>query len=157
MRGGKAVRRADQTEFLARDDDDFNATMVRFLRDELGAKQLINAGKSWKTGSTELLNDAERWSYTAADVDAANVYNGGIHKGPKNGWATAGDQFTNESILRTPRSSPPIHLKQTQGRPMLLTELGILGDAQQLWRRGALPDCGLRIAHRRGSRLVLHR
>lgn len=121
LRGGKAVRRADQTEFLARTMHDFNATMVRFLRDELGAKQLINAG-NWKTGSTELLNDAERWSYTAADVDAANVYNGGIHKGPKNGWAIlAGDQFTNESILRTPQLLP-IHLKQTQGRPMLLTE-----------------------------------
>jgi hypothetical protein len=121
LRGGKAVRRADQTEFLARTMYDFNAAMVRFLRDELGAKQLINAG-NWKTGSTELLNDAERWSYTAADVDAANVYNGGIHKGKHNGWAIIpGDQFTSESILLSPQLLP-INLKQTQGRPMLLTE-----------------------------------
>ena len=121
LRGGKALRRADQTEFLARTMHDFNAATVAFLRKELGVKQLINAG-NWKTGSTELLNDAERWSYTAADVDAANVYNGGIHKGKHNGWAIIpGDQFTNESILRTPQLLP-INLKQTQGRPMLLTE-----------------------------------
>ena len=121
LRGGKALRRADQTEFLARTMYDFNAATVTFLRTELGAKQLINAG-NWKTGSTELLNDAERWSYTAADVDAANVYNGGIHKGKHNGWAIIpGDQFTNESILRSPQLLP-INLKQTQGRPMLLTE-----------------------------------
>lgn len=121
LRGGKAVRRADQTEFLARTMHAFNAATVTFLRKELGAKQLINAG-NWKTGSTELLGDAERWSYTAADVDAANVYNGGIHKGKHNGWAIiAGDQFTNESILHNPQLLP-INLKQTQGRPMLLSE-----------------------------------
>jgi len=121
LRGGKAVRRADQTEFFARTMHAFNAATVNFLRKELGAKQLINAG-NWKTGSTELLGDAERWSYTAADVDAANVYNGGIHKGKHNGWAIIpGDQFTNESILHTPQLLP-INLKQTQGRPMLLSE-----------------------------------
>lgn len=121
LRGGKARRRADQTEFLARTMHEFNTSMVRFLREELGVKHLINAG-NWKTGSTELLNDAERWTYTAADVDAANVYNGGIHKGKHNGWAIiAGDQFTNESILRTPQLLP-INLKQTQARPMMLTE-----------------------------------
>ena len=121
LRGGKAIRRADQTEFYARTMHEFNAEMVRYLRKELGVRQLVNAG-NWKTGSTALLNDAERWSYTAAEVDAANVYNGGIHKGPNNGWAIVpGDQFTNESILRTPQLLP-INLKQTQGRPMLLTE-----------------------------------
>ena len=121
LRGGKAVRRADQTEFYARTMHEFNTDMVRYLRKELGVKQLINVG-NWKTGSTALLNDAERWSYTPGEVDAVNVYNGGIHKGQYNGWAiVTGDQFTNESILRTPQLLP-INLKQTQGRPMLLTE-----------------------------------
>jgi hypothetical protein len=121
LRGGKAQRRADQTEFYARTMYEFNAATVDYLRKELGAKQLINAG-NWKTGSTELLNDAERWSYTAADVDAANVYTGGVHTGKNNGWAImAGDQFVNESILRSPQQLPT-NLKQTQGRPMLLTE-----------------------------------
>ena len=121
LRGGKAIRQADQTEFYARTMYEFNATTVAYLKKKLGAKQLINAG-NWKTGSTALLNDAERWSYTAADVDAANVYVGGVHTGKNNGWAIIpGDQFTNESILRNPQQLP-INLKLTQGRPMLLTE-----------------------------------
>ena len=121
LRGGKAQRRADQTEFYARTMHNFNAAMVTYLRQDLGAQQLVNAG-NWKTGSARYLNDAERWSYTAGEVDAANVYTGGIHKGANNGWAIVnGDQFTNESILRTPHLLP-INLKQTQGRPMLLTE-----------------------------------
>lgn len=121
LRGGKALRRADQTEFYARTMHSFNTGMVQYLRQTLGARQLVNAG-NWKTGSTRYLNDAERWSYTAGEVDAANVYTGGLHKGVNNGWALMkGDQFTNESILHRP-DKLPINLKQTQGRPMLLTE-----------------------------------
>ena len=119
--GGKAVRRADQTEFYARTMQRFNTAMVQFLRQDLGAKQLINAG-NWRTGSAQYLNDAERWSYTPGDVDAVNAYTGGVHLGPNNGWAIMpGDQFTNESILYTP-DKLPLNLKHTQGRPMLVTE-----------------------------------
>ncbi len=119
--GGHAARRADQTEFLSRTMYSFNASMVDYLRKELGVKQLINAG-NWKTASATYLNDAERWSYTAGDVDAANVYTGGVHKGPNEGWAIGnGDQFTSDSVLRNPRLLP-INFKQTQGRPMLVTE-----------------------------------
>lgn len=121
LRGGRAARRADQTEFLSRTMYNFNASMVDYLRKQLGVRQLINAG-NWKTASSNYLNDAERWSYTAGDVDAANVYTGGIHKGSNDGWAILnGDQFTAESVLHNPRLLP-INLKQTQGRPMLLTE-----------------------------------
>jgi len=121
LRGGRAVRRADQTEFYTRTMFEFNQAMVAYLRNELGAQQLINAG-NWKTASSAHLNDAERWSYTAAEVDAANVYTGGIHKGPHEGWAIVnGDKFTSDSVLLNPRLLP-INLKQTQGRPMLLTE-----------------------------------
>jgi hypothetical protein len=57
-------------------------------------------------------------------VDAANVYTGGIHKGPNEGWAIMnGDQFTSDSVLLNPRLLP-VNLKQTQGRPMLMTEGG---------------------------------
>jgi len=121
--GGRGVRLSDQTEFYARTMHEFNREIVRYLRKELGAKQLINAG-NWKTASNVRLNDAERWSYTSADVDAANVYTGGIHQGPNNGWAIQnGDRFTNTSVLLQPRALP-INLKQTAGRPMLVTEGG---------------------------------
>ena len=121
LRGTRAKRRADQTEFYSRTMFEFNKKIVTYLRSELGVKQLINAG-NWKTASTVHLNDAERWSYTAADVDAANIYTGGIHKGPYDGWAIIkGDKFTSDSVLLNPRLLP-INLKQTKDRPMLLTE-----------------------------------
>jgi hypothetical protein len=117
----RAARQADQTEFLSRTMHDFNQMIVRYLRDELGAKQLVNAG-NWKTASTERLNDAERWSYSAGEVDAANFYTGGQHEGPYNGWAIVrGDTFSSDSVLREPWRLP-VALKQGVGRPMLVTE-----------------------------------
>jgi hypothetical protein len=121
--GGREKRRADQTEFYARTMFDFNRTIVKFLRDEIGAKQLINAG-NWKTASSTRLNDAERWSYTAAQVDAVNIYTSGLHEGANNGWAiVAGDRFTSESVLLDPRALP-LNLRQTAGRPMFVSEGG---------------------------------
>ena len=117
----RATRHADQTEFLTRTMFEFNRDIVRYLRDELGVKALVNAG-NWKTANTLRLNDAERWSYTAGDVDAANVFTTGLHKGRHEGWAIVeGDTFTNVSVLRNPQLLP-VALKQSAGRPMLVTE-----------------------------------
>ncbi|CAM5793190.1 hypothetical protein [Rhizobacter fulvus] len=122
-RGGRAARLADQTEFYARTMQAFNARTVDYLKRELGVRPLINAG-NWRTASNARLGDAERWSYTAGDVDATNVYTGGLHEGPSNGWAVLnGDRFTRESVLRDP-AALPINLRQTQGRSMLVTEGG---------------------------------
>lgn len=119
--GGRAVRLADQTEFLSRTMFDFNRMIVDYLRHDLGVKQLVNAG-NWKTASDLRLNDAERWSYTPGEVDAVNRYIGGIHQGPNTGWAILdGDRFTSDSALWRPELLP-INIKQTAGRPMLVTE-----------------------------------
>ncbi len=119
--GGRGQRMADQTEFYARTMQDFNRQMVTYLRTELGVKALINAG-NWKTASAERLNDVERWSYLPGEVDAVNHYFGGVHQGQYNGWAiVAGDRFTSDSALLSPRLLP-INLKQTQGRPIMVTE-----------------------------------
>ena len=121
--GARAQRVADQTEFYARTMQAFNHSTVDYLRRELGVRQLINAG-NWKTASNARLNDAERWSYTAAEVDAVNVYTGGLHLGQYNGWGIVnGDKFTRLSVLQHPRALP-INVKQTAGRPMLVTEGG---------------------------------
>ena len=131
--GGRGRRQADQTEFFGRTMHDFNAGVVKYLRTELGVRQLINAG-NWKTASAVRLGDVERWSYTAGDVDASNAYTGGVHQGPNNGWAIMnGDRYTNVSVLKDPRQLA-INLKQTQGRPMLVTEGGWImpnGDAAE--------------------------
>ena len=85
----------------------FNQEMKRFLREEIGAKQLINAG-NWKTADPIKLNDAERYSYTATEVIGVNrYYNGGTHEGKYSDWAIVnGDKFTNRSVLLNPSSFP---------------------------------------------------
>lgn len=119
--GGMAKRLADQTEFYSRTMYAFNKSIAEYLRKDLGCKQLINAG-NWRTANTTLLGDQERWSYTANEVDASNHYFTGIHQGPNTGWAIVnGDKFTSPSALFDPKSLP-INLKQTSGRPMMVTE-----------------------------------
>jgi len=119
--GGKAQRLSDQLQFLSETMYAFNAEMGRYLRQDLGVKCLINAG-NWKTADTGTLNDCERWSYTANDIQATNRYYGGIHQGPNNGWAIVpGDRYTAISALNDP-SDLPINLKQVHGSPMMVTE-----------------------------------
>jgi hypothetical protein len=121
--GYKARRLADQLQFFGQTMHDFNSEMARYLRQEIGCKQLINAG-NWKTADEVLLGDVERWSYTANEVVAVNKYFTGIHNGPRNGWAfDAGDTFTNASALLDPRSLP-INMKQVVGFPNMVTESG---------------------------------
>lgn len=120
--GGRSRRLADQTEFWTETMRRFNGEIVRFLRQEIGAKQLINAG-NWKAADPSLLNDAERYSYTAAEVIAVNrYYNGGIHQGKYRGWAIVnGDRFSNRSVLFNPLALP-INLKQVAGHPTVVSE-----------------------------------
>ncbi|MDJ0661088.1 MAG: hypothetical protein QNJ42_16605 [Crocosphaera sp.] len=119
---GKGKRLADQTQFLTETMYDFNQEMKQFLREEIGAKQLINAG-NWKTADPIKLNDSERYSYTTTEVIGVNrYYNGGSHQGKKSGWAiTNGDKFTNRSILFDPYSFP-LNLKQVANYPMIISE-----------------------------------
>ena len=119
--GARARRLDDMTEFLSRTMVDFNRKTEKFLRDELGCKQLINAG-NWQTANMVKLNDAERWSYTANEVLAVNRYFDGIHIGKNNGWAIEnGDRFTSPSALLDPRQLP-VSLKRVKGSPMIVTE-----------------------------------
>ncbi len=122
QQGGAARRMRDQVEFLAQTQRSFYAEIVRYFREDLGCKQLINAG-NWTTADTEKLNDLERWTYTAADVQAVNkYYNGGRHQGPNNGWRIdPGDFFENRSALKNP-TALPTNLKQVVGQPMAITE-----------------------------------
>ena len=119
--GAKGIRVADQVQFLTETMRDFNREITEFIHKDLGCRQLVNAG-NWRTADPVRLNDAERYSYTSTEVDAVNKYFDGVHKGPNSGWAiTAGDQFTSPSALLDPKALPT-NLKQTLGRPMIITE-----------------------------------
>jgi hypothetical protein len=113
----------DQLQFLGETMRNFNREIVRYLRQDLGCKQLINAG-NWKTADPVLLNDVERWSYTVGDVISVNRYYNGIHKGPRAGWSwDVGDTFTNESATLDPRALP-LNMKQVVGHPNVVSESG---------------------------------
>ena len=88
--GGPLKKRlADQLQFLAETMHRFNAETARYLHEELGCKQLINAG-NWMTADSIRLNDAERWSYTANEVMGAEQEFRHCPRGP--GRCVAGQQ-----------------------------------------------------------------
>ena len=119
--GGRKRRLDDQLQFFAETMYRFNQEMARYLREDLGCKQLINAG-NWKTADTTRLNDVERWSYTANEVLAVNNYYSPVHIGPDRGWRIdKGDHFEDISALVNPRALP-LNLKQVAGHPMMITE-----------------------------------
>jgi hypothetical protein len=121
--GGIARRVRDQTEFLARHQRQFYADMGKYLRDELGCKQLLNA-TNWRTANDARLKDIERWTYAALDIDAENEYYGSDyqHIGENNGYRIdPGHYFVDESCLKKPLELP-VHFKQQVGHPFLVTE-----------------------------------
>jgi hypothetical protein len=120
--GASAKRMRDQVRFLAETQRDFYAEIARYLREDLGCGQLINAS-NWITADPEKLNDIERWTYTATDVLAVNkYYGGGPHNGPNAGWRIdPGDFFEGRSALKNP-TALPTNLKQVVGHPIAITE-----------------------------------
>lgn len=122
--GGMKARTDDQMAFLIDLQRGFYGEMARFYRTELGYKGLTNAS-NWISADSVRMNDAERYTYTTTDVLAVNRYfNGGIHKGPNDGWRIdEGDFFSDRSALKDPRNLP-INVKQAAGYPMLVTESG---------------------------------
>jgi hypothetical protein len=119
--GGRKQRLDDQLAFYAETMADFNREMARYLREELGSRQLVNAG-NWKTADALRLEDVERWSYSVNEVLAVNRYYSPVHVGPDNGWRIdPGDHFQNLSVLKNPRDLP-VNLKQVVGHPLLVTE-----------------------------------
>ena len=119
--GGRAARLADQAEFIARLMFNFNHEIERYLREDLGCRQLINAG-NWKTADQAVLNDAERWSYSANEVIGKNHYFEGLHNGVNVGWQILGGQaFTSKSFTRNPYNSP-LNVRQVVGHPFIIPE-----------------------------------
>lgn len=114
-------RLTDQLEFYTELMRDFNAEMEKYLREELGCRQLINAG-NWKTVDPVLCCDAERYSYTANQVLGKNAYYSSLHAGINTGWQILNQQvYTNWSALKRPYFWPT-NVKQSAGHPMMIFE-----------------------------------
>jgi len=114
-------RLEDQLEFYTRLMRTFNEEMEHYLRDELGCKQLINAG-NWKTVDPVLCADAERYSYAANQIIGKNAYYSSLHAGINTGWQILNQQvYANWSALRRPYFWP-MNVKQPAGHPMMIFE-----------------------------------
>jgi hypothetical protein len=118
---GAATRMRDEVEFIARLQHAFYADMEDYYRNQLGCRQLINAC-NWKSADPVLLEDLERWTYTANEVIALNRYCGVIHEGPNNGYRIdPGHLFANQPVVLDPLSFPGAD-KQIVGHPFIITE-----------------------------------
>ena len=118
---GRSTRLANQAEFIARLMFDFNREIEHYLREDLGCRQLINAG-NWKTADQVVLDDAERWSYTTNQVIGKNHYFDGFHKGVNVGWQILkGQTFTSKSYIKNPYNSP-LNVRQVVGHPFIIPE-----------------------------------
>jgi len=114
-------RLTDQLEFYTDLMRNFNVEMEEYLREELGCKQLINAG-NWKTVDPVLCDDAERYSYTPNEVIGKNAYYGSLHAGINTGWQILPQQtYANWSALKRPYFWP-VNVKQPAGHPMMIFE-----------------------------------
>lgn len=122
-KGGPAKRLRDQVQFMAEHQRNFYAEMGRYLREELGCKQLLNA-TNWRTANDLKLKEIERWTYAALDVDAENEYYGSDyqHIGKNNGYRIDPDHYiVNESCLHKPLELTT-NFKMQVGHPFIVTE-----------------------------------
>lgn len=118
---GREARLAEQAEFMGRVQYDFNREIARYLREELGCKQLVNAG-NWRSADQVILDDVERWSYTANDVIGKDHYFSGIHNGLNVGWQILpGQVFSSPCFMKNSFGSP-LCLRQVCGRPFMVLE-----------------------------------
>jgi len=122
-KGGQAKRLRDQVQFMAEHQRSFYASMGRYLREELGCKQLLNA-TNWRTANDLKLKEIERWTYAALDMDAENEYYGSDyqHIGKNNGYRIDPDHYiVNESCLHKPLELTT-NFKCQVGHPFIVTE-----------------------------------
>ncbi len=118
---GFEERCSDQLQFITETMYKFNADMAKYHREELGCKQLFNAG-NWRPADVGLAQDCEYYSYTSTDVVARNNYTGGFHRGVTDGWQVlSGNMYTDVSMTKNPLALPS-NVKQPLGHPYIVPE-----------------------------------
>ncbi len=115
------ARMDDQLEFYTMLMHDFNEKMADYIKNELGCRQIINAG-NWKSVDAVTAGDAERYSYTPNEVIGRNAYYGCLHNGINVGWQILTQQvYTSWSALKRP-AFLPMNVKQVAGHPFIIPE-----------------------------------
>jgi len=116
-------RLRDTAQFLAEFQRDFYARMGRYLREELGCRQLLNA-TNWRTANDSKLKALERFSYHALDIDAENEYVGSDyqHDGPNDGYRVDPGHFLRQRAVLAKPFEMCTNYRMEEGHPFLLTE-----------------------------------
>ncbi|MFP4358885.1 MAG: hypothetical protein ACLFSZ_10695, partial [Puniceicoccaceae bacterium] len=119
---GNLPRIRAQARFIAEHQRDFYAEMTRWLREDIGAKQLILTS-NFRPAVPETMTDLEQWVKAQADVIAGNSYPGSSTLIGKNkGWQVSEGQFMQfESITRAPLEMPQVQ-RQVAGHPFWISE-----------------------------------
>ncbi len=117
--GENRRRLRDQAEFLARLERDSYADMKSYLREDLGARQLI--GPSNMGSASEVrLDDLQSWAWSAGDVIELNDFFATDPRGPQSFWRIqAGHTFIPRSATLRPELPPA--RKQVAGRPFIVS------------------------------------
>ena len=121
--GAMKKRMSDQLRFLTGQQKKFYQSMVKFLRDDLGAKSLISCS-NWTTADARVLDPIERYTYTAGDIIDRHGYFGGKHTGPRAGYSVSvGDTFRDRAGVLEP-DKLPITMNQVDRYPHIISEIG---------------------------------
>ncbi len=123
VKGSFAARLRDQSQFMAEFQRAFYDKMGRYLREDLGCRQLLNA-TNWRTANDRKLKALERYTYHALEIDAENEYVGSDyqHKGEHDHYRVdPGHYLVNESVLPKPFELST-NWKMAEGHPFIATE-----------------------------------
>ncbi len=116
---GNARRVRDQAEFLATLERSFYAKTIDYLKNELGAKQLVGPSNMGSADEVRL-DDLQRWAWSVADVIELNSFFSTGIKGQHAFWRIQpGHRFTPRSALREP--GIPAARRQVVGRPFIVS------------------------------------
>lgn len=115
-------RLQDQMVFAAKVQREYYASMKRWLREDLGCRQLVMTS-NFRPAIPPLMQDLENWVKAAGDVVILNSYPGAVnHYGPKRGYMVqAGDIFQSISMTHRPLELAQAH-RQVAGHPFMVSE-----------------------------------
>ncbi len=112
---GEPRRVRDQLEFMSQLERGFFEDMKRYLKDELGAKQIIGASNFGSAGERRL-GDLQRWCWTAGEVMERNSFFSSNLVGKHAAWRVqSGHKYVPRSGLLDP--DLPTNRKQVPGIP----------------------------------------
>ncbi|HYE03926.1 MAG TPA: hypothetical protein VEL07_00285 [Planctomycetota bacterium] len=115
------ARASDQLRYLVQVQRGFYDGIVRWMRDDCGARNLI-ACSNWTTVDNGLLDGLERWTYAAGDLLCRNNYFAPESLQRAAFYAVAkGDVFVDRRGLTLPEELP-IQLHAHAGHPHMITE-----------------------------------